>query len=109
MQTISTELQSGDPGGLPSFVAGLPWLLVRFKAALKRILAADSADGNQRGQDQKRSAVPVEFAFFMLLLQPLLGPIEAASQVLSEVSYCLLFCPEMACREPVQTQCTLLI
>ena len=81
MQTISSELEEGDQGSLPDFLGGLPWLLLRFRAALKRMQSLEPAKASQKGALQNRGAAMAEFAFFALLLQLLMEPIEAASQV----------------------------
>ena len=81
MQTISSAIAEGKHTGLPAFLGGLPWLLVRFKAALKRSQSAEPAKASQRGANPDSGAVLAEFGFFALLLQLLMNPILAASQV----------------------------
>ena len=83
MQAISSELEAGDHGSLPDFLGGLPWLLLRFKAAMKRVQPLEPAKAGHKGAIESKGAARAEFAFFALLLQLLIKPIEAASQVFS--------------------------
>ena len=76
---------------LQLILAGLPWLLVRFKAALKRnakALAnsgrgtADQGRGHARGGTQAGSSTAsADFGFFALLLEPILAGLESRAKV----------------------------
>lgn len=93
VQTISSRLGEGRHSGLPDFLGGLPWLLVRFKAALKRIRSAEPTKPGQRGE--KKPAALAEFAFFALLLQPITDPLVMASQVLPPIIRHLTLWPQI--------------
>ncbi|EIE27622.1 hypothetical protein COCSUDRAFT_39238 [Coccomyxa subellipsoidea C-169] len=78
-KVLSREVRSADAEKLTVLLAGLPWLLVRFKAALKRYAraaAADVRDGAQKGG----IAASADFDFFVLLLEPVLAGLESATQ-----------------------------
>ena len=108
VQAISRELAEGKHTGLPEFLGGLPWLLVRFRAALKRPQPAEPAKASHRGPNQDSGGPSAEFAFFALLLQLLMDPVLAAFQVLCPSLCALIYVltdlanckPACACHMP---------
>lgn len=91
LQVLSRAVGEADLQKLAVLLSGLPWLLVRFKAAMKRHATAvvagmreglelrkgRSRDGGQSG------GVPAaaDFDFFALLLEPVLTGLESAAKV----------------------------
>ena len=86
VQTISAELEEGDPRSLRDLLAGLPWLLVRYKAALKRLQPAEAAKASKQGAENTNEAALAEFAMFALLLQLLMDPAVATSRVSRQIT-----------------------
>lgn len=91
LQKLFQEVGQASSAKLQHILAGLPWLLVRFKAALKRSAKAlansgrDSLDvgrGHPRGGTQAGSATAsADFGFYALLLEPVLAGLESAPKV----------------------------
>lgn len=84
-------MREADAEKLSALLAGLPWLLVRFKAALRRharAAASDVRDGVEQGRRRLREgtasrgvAASADFDFFALLLEPVLAGLESDAKV----------------------------
>ena len=81
---------------LEVLLAGLPWLLLRFKRALKshaRAAAIDARDWTEQGRGKTREgaasggvAASADFGFFALLLEPILASLESAAKVSTSIT-----------------------
>ncbi|CAL8463562.1 g3096 [Coccomyxa elongata] len=95
-QELSREVGQAGSVKLQLILAGLPWLLVRFKAALKRNTkalansgrdAVDQGKGHARGGTQAGSSTAsADFGFFSLLLEPLLARLQSAAKGTEHIS-----------------------
>ena len=88
VQIISNELDGMGAARLPGLLGSLPWLLLRFQAARKRVASSqvqssgNASDKSAAGRMQHAAAL-ADFAFLAILLQPLVHGLQQALQVLS--------------------------
>ena len=88
VQIISNELNCMDAARLSGLLSSLPWLLLKFQAAHKRV-ASSQAQSSVAALDKgaagrmKHTAALADFAFLALLLQPLVHGLQQNLQVLS--------------------------
>ena len=84
VQIISNQLDVMNAVWLPSLLGSLPWLLLRFQAARKRVASSQSqSSGNASDKGAAgRMKHSTDFAFLALLLQPLVHGLQRVSKVL---------------------------
>ena len=85
VQIISNELDGMGAARLPGLLDSLPWLLLRFQAARKRVAssqAQSSGNASDKGAAGRMKHL-ADFAFLAILLQPLVHGLQRALQVLS--------------------------
>ena len=96
-QIISRELDGMGAARLPGLLGSLPWLLLRFQAARKRVASfqaqsSDNAAGKRAAGQLQHSTALADFAFLALLLQTLLHGLHRTSKVLNCTSLNIMSC-----------------